>query len=65
MLHILNLFNTGITSIPASFDYSFIQATKGQKKRNDRDLVELLKEIYVVILNQEEFKLMAELAAGC
>lgn len=65
MLHILNLFNTGITSTPASFDYSFIQATKGQKKRNDRDLVELLKEIYVVILNQEEFKLMAELAAGC
>ena len=65
MLHILNLFNTGITSIPASFDYSFIQATKGQKKRNDRDLVELLKEIYVVILNQEEFKLMAELSAGC
>lgn len=65
MLHILNLFNTGITSIPASFDYSFIQATKGQKKRNDRDLVELLKEIYVVILNQEEFKLMAKLATDC
>lgn len=65
LLHILNLFNTGITSIPASFDYSFIQATKGQKKRNDRDLVELLKEIYVVILNQEELQLMTELAAGC
>lgn len=65
LLHILNLFNTGITSIPASFDYSFIQATKGQRKRNDRYLVELLKEIYIVILNQEEFKLMAELTSGC
>ncbi|MGM9999610.1 MAG: Fic family protein [Candidatus Bruticola sp.] len=63
LLHIMNLFNCGMSSIPPCFDYSFIQATKGQKKRNDKELADLLKEIYIVILEQDEFQTMTKLAA--
>ncbi|MGM9991715.1 MAG: Fic family protein [Candidatus Bruticola sp.] len=63
MLHIMNLFSFSISSVPPCFDYSFIQATKGQKKRNDKELSDLLKEVYIVILEQEEFQIMTKLAA--
>ena len=61
MLHIFNLFGVDF-DVPECFDYSFIKVTKGQRKRNDNELQELLKEIYISTLNKKELELMTNLA---
>lgn len=61
MAHVLTLHSAGFQRIPKSYDYRFLQVTKGAKKRNDNDLFDLLKEVYVAVLNQDELKKICSL----
>ncbi|MCR5660580.1 MAG: Fic family protein [bacterium] len=58
MYHVLGLFDIPIKRIPQSYEIRYLQLTKGAKKRNDNDLVDMLKEILLIINNAEEFKEM-------
>lgn len=59
--HVLLFHNAGFERIPASYDYRFIQTTKGAKKRDDSELYELLKEVYLAVINKQELAAMAGL----
>lgn len=58
MYHVLGLFDIPIKRIPQSYEIKYLQLTKGAKKRNDNDLVDMLKEILLIINNADEFKEM-------
>ncbi len=58
MLHVLRIYKTKIESIPSSYEFRFVALTKGAKKRNDDDLVELFREISLININKEELKEM-------
>ncbi|MBQ7567649.1 Fic family protein, partial [bacterium] len=58
MTHVLKLFRTGVNGIPRIYDIRFIRLTKGASKRNDAELVELLKEITLLSINKADLKEM-------
>jgi len=62
LAHVLRQHGAGFETIPKSFDVRFLQVTKGARKRDDRDLLELLKEILVARLNREELQKARELS---
>jgi len=61
LAHVLCQHRAGFEEIPKSFDVRFLQVTKGARKRDDRELLELLKEILLAHLNQDELKRAREL----
>ncbi|MGI5844955.1 MAG: Fic family protein [Candidatus Xenobium sp.] len=61
LAHILRQHKTGFETIPKSFDVRFLQVTKGARKRDDRELLELLKEILLARINCEELQKAREL----
>ncbi len=56
LAHVLCQHKAGFEEIPKSFDVRFLQVTKGARKRDDRELLELLKEILLAHLNRDELK---------
>lgn len=62
LAHVLRQHGAGFETIPKSFDVRFLQVTKGAPKRDDRELLELLKEILLARLNREELQKARELS---
>ena len=62
LAHVLREHRARFEEVPRSFDVRFLQVTKGAPKRDDRELLELLKEILVCVLNREELQKARELA---
>lgn len=62
LAHVLCQHKAGFEEIPKSFDVRFLQVTKGARKRDDRDLLELLKEILLAHLNRDELNKARDLA---
>ncbi|MDO5295192.1 MAG: Fic family protein [bacterium] len=58
MTHVLKFFHTGVREIPNSYNIRFLQLTKGNAKRNDDELVELLKEITLLNINKSDIREM-------
>ena len=62
LAHVLRQHGAGFEEIPKGFDVRFLQVTKGARQRDDRNLLELLKEILLVHLNRSELSKARELA---
>lgn len=60
--HMLRENGLPFDEIPRAWEVRFLQVTKGYKKRDDRDLLELLKEILIFVLNREELGKAREIA---
>ncbi len=62
LAHVLRQHGAGFEEVPKSFEVRFLQVTKGAHKRDDRELLELLKEILLAHLNREELHKARELS---
>lgn len=56
LAHLLRESRAPFEEIPETFEVRFLQATKGLKQRSDRELVDLLMEIYLLHLNRRELQ---------